>query len=294
MSCSAWRLSRAPKQTPECPTPPSPSPAKSGSRSSIARTQPSANIEKDRAWIESHVGARARVEDESEATALLALQGPRSADVLRGLGVAADSMRRFRFEPADIAGGTTLLSRTGYTGADGFELYTDAAHAETLFEALLEAGGPLGLEPAGLGARDTLRLEAALPLYGHELDDAHSPFEAGLAAFVDLDGRDFVGAEALRRPGAEAPARRLVGFELVERGVAREGHPVTRDGERVGTVTSGAPSPTLGKSIGLAYVPAAHAEPGAALEISIRGRATQARVVPTPFVSGHTAGRTTT
>ena len=153
-----------------------------------------------------------------------------------------------------------------------------------MFEALLAEGKPLGLIPAGLGARDTLRLEAAMPLYGHELDDSTSPFEAGLGKFVKLDRGGFIGAEAIARREAEGRPRQLVGFELTERGIARAGYEVAVNGETVGGVTSGGPSPTLGKSIGLAYLPPRLAEPGTGLDIVIRGRAVSGRVVETPFV----------
>ena len=183
-----------------------------------------------------------------------------------------------------------LASRTGYTGADGFELYCDARDAAALFEALLEAGRAHGLLPAGLGARDTLRLEAALPLYGQELDADTTPLEAGLARFVELE-RDFLGAAAIRRRRRAGLTRALVGFEVIGRGIARGGYPVLAAGARVGHVTSGGPSPTLQRAIGLAYVPPALAAPGTALEIEVRGRAIPARVVETPFVSGKAAGR---
>jgi aminomethyltransferase len=193
-------------------------------------------------------------------------------------------MRRFRCEEIQVAGCPARVSRTGYTGSDGYELYLAAADTERVFGALLEAGQPLGLLPAGLGARDTLRLEAALPLYGHELDDATSPLEAGLGRFVDLDGSDFIGADALRAQQRAGLSRCLVGFELEGRGVARAGHPVAHDSETIGSVTSGGPSPTLGKSIGLAYVPPRYSEPGSRFDVIVRGRAIPARCVETPFV----------
>ena len=249
-----------------------------------------ANVEKDRAWIDTHLPAHATLRDESEATGLLALQGPAAAAVLAEVGGGAlDALRRFRFARALLAGRRVLASRTGYTGADGFELYCDAADAAPLFEALLEAGRGHGLRPAGLGARDTLRLEAALPLYGQELDDTTSPLEAGLGRFIELE-RDFLGAAAIRRRRAGGAAQLLVGFEVTGRGIARAGYPVRANGEVVGRVTSGAPSPTLGHAIGLAYVPPLHARIGAPLEIEVRGRGIAARVVETPFVAGKQAG----
>jgi aminomethyltransferase len=249
------------------------------------------NIEKDRAWIAGLAPSDARVRDDSDATGLLALQGPASAAIVAALGGdEAVALRRFRFAHVALAGRRVLASRTGYTGADGFELYCAAEDAAALFEALLAAGAPHGLIPAGLGARDTLRLEAALPLYGQELDDTTSPLEAGLDRFVDLD-RDFPGADAIRRRRGEGHPRRLVGFEVTGRGIARAGYPLRASGEVVGRVTSGAPSPSLGHAIGLGYVPPLHAGPGTELEIEVRGRGIAARVVETPFVSGAAAGR---
>jgi aminomethyltransferase len=248
-----------------------------------------ANREKDRAWIEAHAPATAGVEDRSDETALLALQGPRAADILTGLGgVDPRRLRRFAFAEGTLRGIPGLVSRTGYTGSDGFEIYLPATGAETLFEAILEAGRPFGAAPAGLGARDTLRLEAALPLYGHELDDETSPLEAGLARFVKLDRGGFIGAEAVTARAQRGHERVLIGFELTERGIARADQPILAraGGPVIGKVTSGAPSPTLGKSIGLGYVPPSHAEPGTPLAIDVRGRPVAARVVTTPFVGG--------
>jgi len=249
-----------------------------------------ANRDKDLAWVTQHAGDAA-VRDTSDETALIALQGPASLDVL--LRVAPQEvaeLKRFGFASLAVAGATTLVSRTGYTGADGFELYCAAADAEAIFEALLAEGKPAGLLPAGLGARDTLRLEAALPLYGHELDDETSPLEAGLAPFVDLT-HDFIGAAAIHQRRDAGHTRQLVGFEIEGRGVAREGYEVQGAGRRAGVVTSGAPSPTLGKSIGLAYVLPELAEVDTALEVQVRGRSLAARVVQTPFVKGVRAGR---
>jgi aminomethyltransferase len=176
------------------------------------------------------------------------------------------------------------VSRTGYTGSDGFEIYCAAGDAAAVFDALLAEGHPLGLVPVGLGARDTLRLEAAMPLYGHELDETTSPFEAGLGRYVKLARGGFIGAEALARRQQAGPTRTLVGFELLVPGVARAEHAVVHGGRTVGRVTSGAPSPCLGRSIGLAFVPPELAAPDTRIEILIRGRACAARVVETPFV----------
>jgi len=241
---------------------------------------------KDDAWLRAHLGTGAELTNRSAETAMLALQGPVSLRILARLtDLPLGDLPRFGFLEGKLTGASCLVSRTGYTGSDGFELYLPAADAAVLFEALLENGREHGLIPAGLGARDTLRLEAALPLYGHELDDETSPLEAGLARFVKLAAGGFIGAEALRRQQAEGLRRVLVGFELTEGGIARAEYPIrSSDGSRVGRVTSGAHSPSLGKSIGLGYVPPSLAPVGSLFEIGIRGRGIQARVVETPFV----------
>ncbi|MCZ6784338.1 MAG: glycine cleavage system aminomethyltransferase GcvT [Proteobacteria bacterium] len=248
-----------------------------------------ANIEKDYRWLVRHAPAEAGVRNRSDETGLLALQGPASGDVLAAVGAgAAAELKRFAFASLEVAGVAALVSRTGYTGSAGFEIYAEAGDCAAVFSALLDKGEALGLRPAGLGARDTLRLEAALPLYGHELDDTTSPLEAGLGRFVKREAGGFIGAEAIERRAAAPAVRQLAGFELEGRGVARAGYPILESADEgareVGTVTSGAPSPTLGKSIGLGYVPPALAELGGSLTISIRGRGVQARVVATPFV----------
>jgi aminomethyltransferase len=243
------------------------------------------NIEKDHAHVLHYAALDTEIRDESAATGLLALQGPLCAEILASIAEPdARALRRFRFAEGRVAGRPALISRTGYTGSDGFEIYCAAGDAVPLWDALLERGGPRGLEPAGLGARDTLRLEAALALYGHELDDATTPLEAGLDRFVDLARGGFVGAEALRRQHASGVSKRLAGFVVEGRGIARAEHALAHGGREVGRVTSGAPSPTLGKSIGLGYVPPALAEAGTELAVMIRGQAVAARVVQTPFV----------
>jgi len=245
------------------------------------------NIEKDFHWIRDHAGdtARVRVEDRSARFGLVALQGPRSEAILQRLcDLPLAGLRRFRFLEGRIAGLQALASRTGYTGSDGFELYVEAADVVALWNTLLAEGRALGLQPAGLGARDTLRLEAALPLYGHELDDDTSPLEAGLDRFVKLDQGGFIGCDAVRARQARGHSRALAGFVLEDPGVARAGYPIVHDGAEVGVVTSGAPSPTLGKSIGLGWVPPALAAKGSAIAVRVRGRELRARVVDTPFV----------
>jgi aminomethyltransferase len=243
-----------------------------------------ANVEKDYRWVVRHAPAGVEVRNRSADTALLALQGPASAAVLAACGEARlGALPRFAFTSAKLGGAEVLASRTGYTGSDGFELYCASGDAPALWDALLTAGAAHGLVPAGLGARDTLRLEAALALYGHELDDDTSPLEARLDRFVK-QAPPFLGGEAIERRRRAGHRKLLVGFELTERGVARAGHTLAHAGAEVGVVTSGAPSPTLGKSIGLGYVPPALAEPGTRLEVRVRGRGVAARVVETPFV----------
>ena len=243
------------------------------------------NVDKDRRWIEAHVPRGVVVDDRSAATALLALQGPASPRILaRFAGGEPGLPKRFRAARLELAGISLLVSATGYTGAPGFELYCANADAEKLFDGLLAAGEPEGIRPAGLGARDTLRLEAGMALYGHELDDTTTPYEASLERYVKDLARMFVGAAALRAMAGEPPRRRLVGFELTERGIARADYEIVHDGEVVGRVTSGAPSPTLGKSIGLGYVPPALSSIGQTLSIRIRNKDIAARVVALPFL----------
>jgi len=244
-----------------------------------------ANIEKDYRWILKHAPAEAGVRNRSDEIGLLALQGPRSGAILGRLAAAGlGELKRYGFAEFEMAGTAALVSRTGYTGSDGYEIYLPAAETARVFEALLEEGRPEGLVPVGLGARDTLRIEAAMPLYGHELDDTISPLEAGLARFVKLDRGGFIGAEAITRRQAAGNGRRLVGFEVTGRGIARAEYPIAVDGKEVGSVTSGAPSPTLDRAIGLGFVPPEHADPGTVIDVVIRSRPTPARIVETPFV----------
>jgi aminomethyltransferase len=243
------------------------------------------NIEKDHRWILDHVAPAAGVRNASGETGLLAVQGPASEDILSRVGApGAAALRRFRFARMQIADCPAFVSRTGYTGADGFEIYLSSDDLPQVFDALLGEGEPLGLRPAGLGARDTLRLEAALPLYGCELDEDTSPLAAGLGRFVDLEAGGFIGADAIARGRDAGLEQELVGFELEDRGVARAGCAVALAGETIGRVTSGGPSPTLGKSIGLAYVSAGVTEPGSGFQVVVRDRVLQARGVETPFV----------
>jgi aminomethyltransferase len=182
-----------------------------------------------------------------------------------------------------VDGAPGLLSRTGYTGEDGFELYLHPDDAPRVWDRLLEAGRDRGLVPAGLGARDTLRLEAGMALYGHEIDRETTPWEANLGWTIKMDKGDFVGRSALAAQKEAGVERRLVGFEVEGRGIAREGHPVVHQGREVGRVTSGTWSPTFEKALGMAYVPLALAEPGTAIELEVRGRRLPAKVVKPPF-----------
>ncbi|MBI4953582.1 MAG: glycine cleavage system aminomethyltransferase GcvT [Myxococcales bacterium] len=228
-----------------------------------------------------------RYEDASDRTALLALQGPRGLEIagkLGGDGPALADLRPFRLRDATLAGVACVAARTGYTGEDGLELFCRNEDAVALWRAVVAAGRPLGLEPAGLGARDTLRLEARLCLYGNDIDETTNPLEAGLAWVVKLDKPSFRGKAALERVRAAGVARKLVGFEMRGRGIARHGYPLCgTSGQPIGTCTSGSPSPTLGKSIGLGYVPAAAAAIGTELRVDCRGKLVEAVVVPTPF-----------
>jgi aminomethyltransferase len=230
---------------------------------------------------------RAEFRDESDETALIAVQGPRALELL-GLAKAsidASKLRSFRFAAGSIAGVDATIARTGYTGEDGVELFCPNDGAAKLFSALLEAGSSLGAEPIGLGARDTLRLEARLSLYGNEIDETTNPLEAGLGWVVKLDKPGgFLGRDALVKLKAAGLQRGIVGFEMVGRGIARHGYPLlSASGEPIGVCTSGGPSPTLGKSIGLGYLPLALGAVDSKFLVDCRGKSIEAKVVKTPF-----------
>ncbi len=241
------------------------------------------NRAKDFEWLAGHAGG-ADVANESDAWAQLALQGPLAAQLLQRLTkVNLSAMRSYRFAPGEVAGIAGLVARTGYTGEDGFEIFCPSEAGPRLWAALMEAGQPERIAPCGLGARDSLRLEMAYRLYGSDMDDSTTPLEAGLAWVVKLDKGEFVGRDALLRQKAAGVARKLVGFTLTDPGIARHGYPVLQDGRKVGEVTSGTKSPSLGTSVGLAYVPTALAAEGSTFAVEIRGRPAAARVVKTPF-----------
>ena len=232
-------------------------------------------------------GHEATLRDETLAISLLAVQGPAAAAILQPLtGLDLAALGTYAAARSGVAGRDALIARTGYTGEDGFELFVAWADGPATWDALLSAGSGRGLVPCGLGARDTLRLEAGMPLYGNELDRATTPLEAGLRRFVHLDrSADFVGRAALETLAAGPLDRQLVGLVLRGRGIARHGYPVRRPGatEAVGVVTSGSQSPTLGEAIAMAYVPPSVASTGTMLEVVVRETTVPAEVVPLPF-----------
>lgn len=245
-----------------------------------------ANTAKDFRWLKTHAEDGVTVTDISDDTALLALQGPNAAAIISRVTDAAEigRLKPFHHLPdAAVCSAKALVSRTGYTGEDGFELYVRADEAQTVWLGLMEAGEPSGLVPAGLGARDTLRFEAGLPLYGQELSDTISPLEAGLAYFVKLGKEAFIGRDALQEQQAAGTARKLVGIEMLDRGIPRSHYPVLAGGLTIGEVTSGTQSPTLKRNLGLALIDAAYAQPGTELSVIVRGKPLKAVVVPTPF-----------
>ena len=230
-------------------------------------------------------GARAILDDRSLAMALCAVQGPRSVDIVSPLtAIDVAGLRYYGIAEGEVAGLRALVARTGYTGEDGFEIFVDVRDADALWDALTRGGEPHGMVPVGLGARDTLRLEAGMPLYGNELDRTTTPYDAGLGRVVKLGkAQEFVGRAALEKVSRDGPAKRLVGLILRGRGIARHGYPVHADGRRTGVVTSGTMSPTLGVPIAMAYVAPGDAEPGTMLEVEIRDARIPAEVVPLPF-----------
>ncbi len=242
-----------------------------------------ANIEKDYKWILSNCsGFDASVENISDKVSQLAVQGPKAQEILQPIvGKDLNSIRFFHAERNVLVGGIEcMVSRTGYTGEDGFEIYLDNADAPQLYHMIIG----LGIEPIGLGARDTLRFEANLPLYGNELSDTVSPIEAGYGFFVKTDKERFIGKEALTRQKSEGVTRKTVGFEMIEKKIPRHGYPVIADGKAIGTVTTGYKSPTLDRFIGLALVDAAYSRLGTEIYIEVRGKAAKAVVTGRKFL----------
>jgi aminomethyltransferase len=252
------------------------------------------NVEKDFRWFKENVGTWCDVVDASADTGLIAFQGPGAKHALQTLTkVPLGDLPRMKFvAERDVASIPAWIARTGYTAEDGFEIFCRASEAPALWDRLLEAAAAIGGRPVGLGARDTLRLEGKLSLYGNDLTDDTTPLEADLGWVVKLDGADFIGKDALVKQHAEGPTRKLVGFEMTARGIARHGYAIhasvgagaaTGAGAKIGEVTSGGPAPTLEKNVGMGYVPAGMTEPGTQLQIDCRGKMVAAEIVKGPF-----------
>ncbi len=243
------------------------------------------NTTKDVEWLASNLpNSGVTLENKSADTALMALQGPLAEEILQPLtGVDLASMKYYWFARGSVHGHGCIVSRTGYTGEDGFEVYCAPEDAVEIWDAILEEGTPKGLLPAGLGARDTLRLEAKMALYGNDIDDTTTPLEADLGWIVSMNKGEFFGRPVLAEQKAAGLTRKLVGFEMVDRGIARHGYKTAIDGEDVGFVTSGTQTPTVGKAIGLAYVPIGSTAVGTEFDVVIRSKPARARVVATPF-----------
>jgi aminomethyltransferase len=249
-----------------------------------------ANRLKDAAYLQDLAVGREGVEvaDRSDDYAQVALQGPLSTDILQPLtDLKLGELKYYRFVYGEVAGARALVARTGYTGEDGYEVYTEPQHAAEVWRSLLAEGQPHGLQPAGLGARDTLRFEAGMCLYGNDIDATTTPLEAGLGWIVKLGKGDFIGRDVLARQKDEGVDRLLCGFEMIDRGIARHGYPVSLEdgGEKVGEVTSGTRSPTLEKALGMVYLPIDVARPGHEIFVGIRQRSARAHVVELPFYS---------
>jgi aminomethyltransferase len=248
-----------------------------------------ANHDKDFKHLQDNVGGDVTLVDRSYHTGQIALQGPKSTAVLSGIsGGCFDNLGYFRFVEGEVAGARCLVSRTGYTGEDGYEIYGSGEQIVRVFHALEKAGEPMGMQLIGLGARDTLRLEAKLCLYGNDIDETTNPLEAGLGWTVKFDAGDFIGRDALLQQKNQGISRRLKGFEMIDRAIARHGYSVVPDGaeadaEPMGEVASGGPSPTLGTHIGLVYLPSKKYKVGATFGVVVRGKVKKAKVIKTPF-----------
>jgi aminomethyltransferase len=244
-----------------------------------------ANTDKDYQWVVSHLARfNVKTENLSDSYSQLALQGPKAAEILKPLtDVRLDEMKSFWAAWGKVAGIDTLVSRTGYTGEDGFEIYTTASNPGVIWDAILESGRSLGIQPIGLGARDTLRLEAKLMLYGNDIDDKTTVLEADLKWIIKFKKGAFLGSDLLLKQSEGGIRRKIVGFELLDRGIARPHYPVFVGGEKVAEVSSGTFAPYLKKSIGLVYLPIEKTEIGTEFEIGIRDKKVRARVIPTPF-----------
>jgi len=244
------------------------------------------HIAKDYEWIAEQIkpAGDAVAVDSSSRYALFAVQGPNALAVLQPLtGVELAALKYYWFAHGEIANVRGTISRTGYTGEDGFEVFVPPQSADRVWQAILESGQAAGLLPCGLGARDTLRLEAAMRLHGNDIDETTTAVEAGLEWIVGWKKDDFVGAAALRDQKAAGPKRKLVGFEMLDRGIARQGYDAYVGDSKAGVVTSGTQTPFLKKAIGMAYLPTEHTVVDSEFDVDIRGRRTRARVVPMPF-----------
>ena len=244
------------------------------------------NIDKDVAWIKQEIAGvgDAVMVDSSNRYALIAVQGPKAQQVLQPLtGVDLADLKYYWFAHGEFAGIRGTVSRTGYTGEDGFEIFVPPASADKVWQAVLESGQAADVIPCGLGARDTLRLEAGMRLHGNDIDETTTAVEADLNWIVGWKKDDFIGAQALREQKASGPARKIVGFEMLERGIGRHGYDAFVGDAKVGVVTSGTQTPHLKRSIGMAYLPIEQNAPGTEFDVDIRGRRTRARVVPMPF-----------
>ena len=245
-----------------------------------------ANVAKDYAWISGQLAGieDAAVVDSSSRYALISVQGPAALEVVQPLtGADLQGLGYYWFTHGEVANGRAMISRTGYTGEDGFEIFVPPNVADRVWQAILESGRSADVIPCGLGARDTLRLEAAMRLYGNDIDETTSVLEAGLGWTIAWEKGDFIGRGALAAQKAAGVTRKLVGFEMVDRGIARHGYPVMAAGQRAGVVTSGTQTPHLKRAIGMAYVPVEHSVAGAEIEIDVRGKPSKARVVTLPF-----------
>lgn len=243
-----------------------------------------ANQDDDFEHIVSHNRFGAQAENAGDRYSQLAIQGPRALEILKRLTtMALGTIRYYHFTFGKVSGIQCLIARTGYTGEDGFEIYFAPEYSGKLWHDLLEAGATEKLVPCGLGARNTLRLEAGMCLYGHEIDAGTTPLEAGLGWITKFEKGPFLGSEILAAQKRAGVSRKLVGFEMLDKRIGRDGYPVTISGHEVGRVTSGGPSPTLKNNIGMAYVPPEMSAPGAQIEIGIRGQAVPARIIALPF-----------
>jgi aminomethyltransferase len=242
------------------------------------------NQEKDYEHIAAQNRHNAKVEFASPRYAQIAIQGPKGLATLQKLTKTdLASIAYYHFVDGIVSGATARIARTGYTGEDGFEIYIAPEQAERIWNELLDAGREFGIKPCGLGARNTLRLEAKMALYGHEIHASITPYEADLGWIVKMDKDDFIGKAALSKQKEQGVKRKLVGFEMIDRGIGRDGYEVYLDGVAAGWVTSGGPSPTLNKNIGLCYLPVDRAKPGARIQIMIRDQPVEAVTAPTPF-----------